>query len=119
MTNLAAARAAHAADFTNGVTRRVVVVHVTAFALLFHGVDHLCITERRKRDNVEPLGHTAGEQARTVRSWQQANLTAQLTDFGKTAAVGAKTIFQDTFSDVLVGGAGEGVFVITFYTFPF
>ena len=63
VADFAAAWATKAANFTNSVAWCVVVVHVAAFAFLFHGVDHLGVAQWRQCNDVHSLGHTAGKQA--------------------------------------------------------
>jgi hypothetical protein len=113
VADFAAARAAQAADFTDGPAWRVVVVHVAALAVALHGVDHLGVAERRQRDDVHGLGHTAGKQAGAVGPRQESDFAAQRTDFVSLRPSGRICSFDDTLADILVDGHREGVVVFT------
>ena len=78
MADLATTRAAHRLDFADREGREVVVQHEAARLHAVQVLDALVIVARAERDADERLGLTAGEQDRTMRARQDAELDGDL-----------------------------------------
>src|SRR6185312_6879269 len=90
MTDLAAARGAHAARFTHTVGRKVVVQHEGLLAGAFEAVDKLFVFRRAERANHQRLRFAAREQRRTVRARQDADFGDDRANRDEIAAVDAR-----------------------------
>ncbi len=73
MADFAAARRAHAARFTDGVGREVVVQQEALFLRAFQAVDVLLVFAGAERGNDERLRLAAREQRRAVRARQDVD----------------------------------------------
>src|SRR4051812_44569058 len=87
VTDVATARATHRLVLAGAVRGEVVVVDVALLGLGADRVDALDVRGRAERRDRHDLGLTAGEQARAVRSGQDADLDRDLAQLRQPAAV--------------------------------
>ena len=113
MTNFATSRAPESAHFPDRITRRIVVVHVATLAVIdLHRVNQLRIAQRRQRHNVQPLGHAARKDTRTMRSWQYAHLGAQRANFVELTTIWTQLLLDDTATHVFMKCHRERLIVL-------
>ena len=103
VTNFSSTRRTEAAHFPDCITRRIVVMHIATLAVIdLHRVNQLRIAQRRQRHNVQPLGHAARKDTRTMRSWQYAHLGAQRANFIELTTIWTQLLLDDTTAHVFV-----------------
>ena len=95
VTDLAAAGALHAAGFTGGIRRHVVVMHVALGFLVGDAVEDLHFAHRAQRGDGHHLRFAAGEHGGTVRTRQHAHFAPDGANLGQRAAVGTNAFLED------------------------
>ena len=89
VTDLAASRRAHAANFADRIGREVVVQHEGLFVGALQRVHILLVLARAERRDDQGLRLAAGEQRAAVRARQDADLAGDRADRDEVAAVDA------------------------------
>ncbi len=92
----AAASEAETPDFTDRVWREVVVQHEVGIAQAFQTIDHLLCIFGAESNRTDRLRFTAGEQCRTVCTWQQTDHGFDRADLVRFTAVNPLAILQDS-----------------------
>ena len=87
VTDFAASRGAHAAGFTDGVRREVVVQHEVRLHGAFQKIDELLVFAGAEGGNDQALGFTTGEECGTVRTRQNADFGRDRTDSRQVTSV--------------------------------
>ncbi len=101
MADLAAADAGHAADFTDGERREVVVEHEAALLLAFVGFHALGVVGGAEGGGDEGLGFAAGEEGGAVDAGEDADLDGDGADLIEGAVVGADAVVEDLVAEDL------------------
>ena len=95
VSDLAPAGGAEPLHLARRERREVVVEHVVLVRLPLEVVDKTLVHAGAERDRTERLRLAAGEQRRSVRARQQADLALDVTDFVDLAAVDADALVED------------------------
>jgi hypothetical protein len=110
VADLAAVDATHAAGFTDGEGREV-VVEDEALLVLATGVvvEALFFIGRSQRGDGERLGFAAGENGGAVDAWQGADFAVKRAEIADAAAVGAHAFVHDGNAERLLLEVFEGL----------
>ena len=88
------------------------MVHVAALEIiLLHGINHLRVAERRKRNDIQTLRDTTRKQARSVRAWQNTDFATEHAYFVEVTAIWSFAKLNNTFAYIIMERHREGFVV--------
>ena len=102
VTDFATAGAAQERHFANRERREVVVQHEALLGFAFEGLQPLHVFAGTQRGRDQRLGFAAGEDCRSVRAGQHADLDPDIADLVELAAVGTALLFDHLLAEDLL-----------------